>query len=307
MGVEVRMWIHLPLLLLSLLLLLLPSPSPSPVLTGTCEEFTEAACELSENNIVGQNRFTNSPGECQVLCKAEPRCTWFTHFASQCYLLLICGHSDVCHGCVSGPTTPAFDTCPWPPAPTTPTTTSTTTTPKTTIRTTTPTTTTPTTTTSTTTTTTKTTTTVPTTTTNNKDGCDDMHINSQCDWNYGLITWYEKVMTGSECQHLCKNVRGSEYFSHYNEGHHADHGFCGCFSTCAWPSTSKCHDSCDTHEVFSEELLGEGLDAGSELDSSELFGGEVDIPPKEFRHEPRWCHCIRGPLVPDVDTCDLWP
>ena len=22
---------------------------------------------------------------------------------------------------------------------------------------------------------------------------------------------------------------------------------------------------------------------------------------------PRWCHCMRGPLTPDADSCDLWP
>ena len=22
---------------------------------------------------------------------------------------------------------------------------------------------------------------------------------------------------------------------------------------------------------------------------------------------PRWCHCMRGPLSPDADSCDLWP
>ena len=47
-------------------------------------------------------------------------------------------------------------------------------------------------------------------------------------------------------------------FSHYNEGHHAEHGFCGCFSSCAWPSSEGCHASCATHqthdtgEIFSE-------------------------------------------------------
>merc|ERR1711962_1069858 len=303
MGVDMRMWVHH--LHLLLLVLLVPLSSPSPVLTWTCDDFTEAACELTETNIVGHNMVTNTPGECQDLCKEESRCTWFTHFANQCYLLYNCGNSDICHGCVSGPTSPAFDTCPWPPAPTTtgPTTTTTiktTTTSSTTMRTTTirPTT-----------TSTKktTTTTVPTTTSNSKEGCENMHINSQCDWNYGLITWYERVMTGSECQYLCQNVRGAQYFSHYNEGHHAKHGFCGCFSTCAWPSTAKCHDSCDTHEVFSEEFLDRGADTEPELDSSELFGGEVDVTLQEQPPGPRWCHCVRGPLVPDVNICDLWP
>ena len=69
----------------------------------------------------------------------------------------------------------------------------------------------------------------------------------------------------------------------------------------------------------------------ADLDSAEIFGGEVmmmmnvrmmiakiltmilnlkvsvevevwDGPPG-----PRWCHCMRGPLTPDADSCDLWP
>ena len=51
----------------------------------------EGACELSENNIVGQDRFTNTPGECQAKCKDDPACSWFTHFDTQCYLLSQCG------------------------------------------------------------------------------------------------------------------------------------------------------------------------------------------------------------------------
>merc|ERR1712098_886379 len=92
MGVDMRMWVELPCLLC---LLLCPLSSPSPVLTGTCDEFTEAACELTETNIVGHNMVTNTPGECQDLCKEESHCTWFTHFANQCYLLYKCGNSDI--------------------------------------------------------------------------------------------------------------------------------------------------------------------------------------------------------------------
>merc|ERR1711988_1098943 len=102
-----------------------------------------------------------------------------------------------------------------------------------------------TTTTTTTTITTTTTTTTTTITTTTQDGnCEDIHLNSQCDWNYGLITWYEQVMTGSECQYICKKVNGAKYFSSYNEGHHAEHGYCGCFSPCAWPSKSMPQQVC---------------------------------------------------------------
>jgi len=117
-------------------------------------------------------------------------------------------------------------------------------------------------------------------------------------------------MTGSECQYACQNVGGAKHFSHYNEGHHAEKGFCGCFSSCSWPSSAYCHNVCGTHEVFSEEDVY-NIEASTEeleLDSSEMFGGEVGVPPSpEPRPGPRWCHCMRGPLTPDADSCDLWP
>merc|ERR1711862_314216 len=163
---------------------------------------------------------------------------------------------------------------------------------------------------STTTITTTTTTTKKSTTSANKPvGCEEIHLNSQCDWDMSLIDWYEDVMTGAECQEICRNVHGSTSFSHYNEGHEAERGFCGCFSTCAWPSTYNCHDRCATHEVFSEEESDQIGDKTEELNSAELFGGEVDVDPKEDSRPPgpRWCHCMRGPLQPDVDACDLWP
>merc|ERR1712089_6305 len=189
MGLSVYVRVWLPMLHL----LLLPTTSPSPVLTWTCDDFTEAACELTETNIVGHNMVTNTPGECQVLCKEEPRCTWFTQFANQCYLLYKCRNYDICDGCVSGPTTPPFDACPWPPAPTTlgpKTTTTIRTTPTTTTTTTRPTTS------STTTTTKKTTTMVPTTTT---DVCENFNIHSHCNRNHGLIIWSVSSSSSSSC------------------------------------------------------------------------------------------------------------
>jgi len=116
-------------------------------------------------------------------------------------------------------------------------------------------------------------------------------------------------MTGSECQDICSHVSGAKQFSHYNEGHHAEHGFCGCFSQC-WPSSAGCHDKCATHEVFSEEELEDGADDEDEdeeeLDSSEVFGGEVDVErEKEPRPGPRYCHCMHGPMTPDADSCDF--
>merc|ERR1712133_237622 len=101
------------------------------------------------------------------------------------------------------------------------------------------------------------------------------------------------------CQDLCRNIRGAIAFSYYREGLIIEHGSCGCFHECWIPLTHYCQDYCHNQEVFSEEFL----DTELELDSSELFGGEEEIPPPTLR----WCHCVRGPLYPDVDSCDLWP
>jgi len=114
-------------------------------------------------------------------------------------------------------------------------------------------------------------------------------------------------MTGSECQDICSHVSGAKQFSHYNEGHHAEHGFCGCFSQC-WPTSAGCHDKCATHEVFSAEELvdGDEDEDEEELDSSEVFGGEVDVErEKQPRPGPRYCHCMHGPMTPDADSCDF--
>merc|ERR1719430_2508525 len=108
------MWLHL----LIFPLLTISSISSTPLLKGVCGDFIEGACELSETNIVAIDRYTNSPGECQTMCKNEPECSWFTHFSTQCYLLVECGQSAHCDGCASGPTSPDFGPCPWPPGPT---------------------------------------------------------------------------------------------------------------------------------------------------------------------------------------------
>jgi len=118
-------------------------------------------------------------------------------------------------------------------------------------------------------------------------------------------------MTGSHCQDVCKNVNGAKYFSHYNEGREAEHGVCGCFSSCSWPTSDGCSQTCasrETHDEASGEdlLIGESNEV--DLDSSETFGGEVDVEiAKEPRPGPHYCHCMHGPLHPDVDSCDLWP
>ena len=34
-------------------------------------------------------------------------------------------------------------------------------------------------------------------------------VNENCDWNYGLLHWYENVMTGNQCQEQCRQVVGA--------------------------------------------------------------------------------------------------
>ena len=37
-----------------------------------------------------------------------------------------------------------------------------------------------------------------------------IRINEECDWNYGLLHWYENVMTGDACQAKCRTVSGAQ-------------------------------------------------------------------------------------------------
>merc|ERR1712228_208995 len=258
--------------LLPIFIFLFASAFSSPVdERAVCGDFVEGACDLSEYNIIDHNRYTDTPEQCQELCRQNPQCSWFTHFSTQCYLLVECGRSEHCEGCVSGPEdAPDFETCPWPPVPTSEptdppaTTTTRRPTPPTTPKRTT-----------TTTTTTKRTTTTKAPTEPPND-CNDIHHNDHCDWDHGLLAEYHKVMIARECQNICKDVSGARYFSHYNKGgdYHRltddDYtGICGCFSRCENPTSKHCHHSCD------DLILRDG----------------------------GWCHCIRGPLEPDVSTC----
>ena len=63
----------------------------------------------------------------------------------------------------------------------------------------------------------------------------------------------------------------NRYFSHYNEGENAKHGECGCFSSCTWTTSKHCHKNCDDDDIRDDD-------------------------------DDR-CHCMRGPLYPNVETC----
>merc|ERR1711971_712248 len=44
-------------------------------------------------------------------------CNFFTYLGSQCYLLASCDFVEECPDCISGPNSPSFSECPWPPMP----------------------------------------------------------------------------------------------------------------------------------------------------------------------------------------------
>merc|ERR1712107_444791 len=184
-------------LYLSVCLATLVSASPFKI-TNTCADFTSSACDLSESNIVDHNRFTNTPGECQDLCGEKDACNWFTHYNTQCYLLSYCGELANCPGCVSGPTSPDFESC------------QDTTNPPSSTATTNPSTTTKITTTTTTSTTIKTTTTTSTTTTTTAATTTSTHPPPQpghCSWiEAGLcIGEIDEAGRSPACAHLNNN------------------------------------------------------------------------------------------------------
>ncbi|XP_023340272.1 uncharacterized protein LOC111710420 isoform X2 [Eurytemora carolleeae] len=86
---------------------------------NTCSDFQEGSCPLSELNIISIVNQIQTPGLCQDVCRSNSDCIFFTHSGDQCFLLRGCGSIENCQGCVSGPPSPDFDTCPWPPGPTT--------------------------------------------------------------------------------------------------------------------------------------------------------------------------------------------
>merc|ERR1719334_1202513 len=91
------------------------------VSANDCGDFQAAACPLDENNII-EFLFSHDAGDCQKKCLQHPQCKWFTSYTSQamdqCWLLKSCERFDNCQDCVSGPPSPPFSGCPWPPGPT---------------------------------------------------------------------------------------------------------------------------------------------------------------------------------------------
>ena len=87
-------------------------PLISRYISSLCCVTQEGACELSEDNILSHDRFTDTADECQVMvhvsrvtrcnvgslvqakCRTSAGCSWFTHLDTQCYLLRECGHQE---------------------------------------------------------------------------------------------------------------------------------------------------------------------------------------------------------------------
>merc|ERR1711892_626316 len=94
-------------------LLIFLSLAIASTLSQDCSVFQEGACPLSEEFIVGSDRFTDTPQACQDLCRevAHSDCAFFTHFNTECYLLTTCDTVEPCDGCMSGPSNPLLSDC----------------------------------------------------------------------------------------------------------------------------------------------------------------------------------------------------
>merc|ERR1711892_785143 len=94
-------------------LLIFLSLAIASTLSQDCSVFQEGACPLSEEFIVGSDRFTDTPQACQDLCRevAHSDCAFFTHFNTECYLLTTCDTVEPCDGCMSGPFNPLLSDC----------------------------------------------------------------------------------------------------------------------------------------------------------------------------------------------------
>merc|ERR1712106_919226 len=94
-------------------LLIFISLAIASTLSQDCSVFQEGACPLSEEFIVGSDRFTDTPQSCQDLCRevAHSDCAFFTHFNTECYLLTTCDTVEPCDGCMSGPSNPLLSDC----------------------------------------------------------------------------------------------------------------------------------------------------------------------------------------------------
>jgi len=185
-----------------------------------CSVFQPAACPLIENNMVGYNNTIPDTAVCQESCGNNAACKFFTHYNTTCYHLASCDYLESCQDCISGPPSPHFSSCPWPPAPTTPvpaTTTTKITTTTTNITRTTPTT-----------TTTPATTTITSTTTPD-ESCNVFVNDEVCDMNDENIINTKHNITVGACQDLCLATSECTWFTWY---HFSNYNFCWLLKSC---------------------------------------------------------------------------
>merc|ERR1711892_1586092 len=77
---------------------------------------------------------------------------------------------------------------------------------------------------------------------NISSSCDDIVINENCDWRDGIITYFDDVLNGADCQNRCNELDVAEFFSFYNEEVEPGWflGYCACFTDCISPSDDGC-------------------------------------------------------------------
>jgi len=275
----------------------------SGVLGQDCGLFQEGACPLSEDNIVGSDRFSETAQDCQDLCReaGHADCNFFTHFNTECYLLTSCDVVEPCEGCMSGPADPLLSDCQdttMAPETTTAaatsniTTDSTTTAEATTV--TDATTAEATTVTDAPTTVTEATTTVAETTTAEITTTVVETTQAKCDVNYGvvcddphnLIEHIEHISHASDCQAICQNHGECNFWSHYRQAEGHDHwGHCLIYYDCTNTVDKDCF--------------------GDEAHECQVSSHEMPDDDNEPRPGPGGkCHCTSGGNSPDLDECD---
>merc|ERR1711892_744406 len=189
-------------------LLIFLSLAIASTLSQDCSVFQEGACPLSEEFIVGSDRFTDTPQACQDLCRevAHSDCAFFTHFNTECYLLTTCDTVEACDGCMSGPSNPLLSDCQ-----------ETTMGPETTAM-------------------------AETTIAQ----C-DVNEGAICDEPDNLIEHIEHISHASDCQAICQNHPECNFWSHYAEEGHEHWGHCLMYTDCGRTTTEECHTA-GTHE-----------------------------------------------------------
>merc|ERR1719500_2044895 len=79
-------------------------------LAQSCDDFSEGLCPLSEDNIIGSTSAIDAES-CQIACRNNTECNFFSHIGSQCFLLSACESTEGCPGCMSGPPLPPLSQC----------------------------------------------------------------------------------------------------------------------------------------------------------------------------------------------------